>query len=344
MKLKNTIEALNTRVFDYKGGDTIGLAYGKMGLCIYFYYISRMCKSKEYNQKAELLMDGVFEQVANMKVYDIKAGLAGIALGFDFLVENEYVKGDINDILEDVDDILFKQICNPEKKGNDDISLQLQLIYYFTVRLKKQNKNSENEYFFREAIIDAINFISEKIYSLFLEEPISFSMENTSIMSLLVLSHCSEFCKDKISRILKDISFCSLSKIPVLNSNRLYLLYAMDKVNKKIETKGWDEHIKLLAKVTDVEYIIEKELADELFFSDGLPAIYFLISELRNYFSYDHICKYKNLIINKIENSPEWNALLSNEDYLKLKSGLFSGYTGTSLLLHKHYNDENRFN
>ena len=343
-ELKNTIEILNTRIFDNKGSDSIGLADGRMGLCIYFYYISRICKSKDHIQKAELLMGEIFEPIAKMKVFDIKTGLAGIGLGIDYLVENEYVEGDINDILEDVDDILFKQMCSSEIKGNNDISLQLQLLYYFTVRLKKQNKNSENEYFFREIIIDAINFVSEKLYSLFLEEPLFFSMDNTSIMSLLVLSHSCELYKDKIRRIFKEISFCSLSKIPVLHSNRLYLLYAIDKVNKKIEAKGWNEHIKLLARETDIEYIIEKELADELYFSDGLPAIYFLISDLRNYFSFDQICKYKKLIINKIEDSSEWNALLNNEDYRKLKSGLFSGYIGASLLLHKHYNDEDRLN
>ena len=342
--LKKTIEILNTKIFDYKGGDSIGLADGRTGLCIYFYCISRMCNNKDYYQKAELLMGEIFEQVANIKVYDIKTGLAGIGLGIDYLVENQYLEGDINDILEDVDNALFLQICNREKTWDNDISLQLQLLYYFTIRLRKQNKNSENKYFFREVVVDTINFISEKIYSLFQEEQISFSMENTSIMSLLTLYHCGELYKDKTIRILKDISFCTLSKIPVLHSNRLHLLYAMDKVNKKIETNGWNEHIKLLARETDVEYIIEKELADELYFSNGLPGIYFLLSGLEDYFSSDRIYKYKNLIINKIEASPVWDALLDNEDYLKLKSGLFSGSIGTSLLLHKHYNDENRLN
>ena len=343
-ELKNMIEILNARVFDYKGGDFIGLADGRMGLCIYFYYISRIYKSKEYNKMAELLMGEILEQVANMKEYDIESGLAGIGLGIDYLVENEYVKGNINDILEDVDDILFKQICNLKKKDDDDISLQLQLLYYFIVRLKKQNKNSENEYFFREVLIEIINSISEKIYSFFLEEQISFTLKNISNISLLVLSHFGELYKDKIKQILKEISFCTLSKLPVLHSNRLYLLYAMDKVIKKIETKGWNEHMKLLVREIDVEYIIEKELADKLYFSNGLPAIYFLLSGLGGYFSYNQARKYKGLIINKIENSSVWNTLLDNEGYLKLKSSLFTGFTGISLLLHIHYNNENRLN
>ena len=344
IKIKNTIEVLNTRIFDNKVENSIGLADGKMGQCIYFYYISRLYKSKEYLQKAELLISEIFEQVAKMKIYDMKTGLASIGLGVDYLVENEYIEGNINEILEDVDDILFKQICNPVKSVNNDISLQIQLIYYFTVRLRKQNKNNKNEYLFREVIIDAINFISEKIYLLFLEEPLSFDMENNSVLSLLTLSHCNELHKDKISRILKEISSCVLSKVPVLHANRLYLLYAMDRINKKIETKDWNEHIKLLIRETNIEYIVEKELADEIFFSNGLPAIYFLLSGLGDYFSPDQICGYKKLIINKIENSQVWYTLLNDEIYLKLKNGLFSGCTGTSLLLHKHYNDENRLN
>ena len=341
-KLKKTIEILNTKIFDDKGDSSIGLADGRMGLCIYFYYISRMRKSKEYTQKAESLMESIFEQIMQTKVFDIKNGLAGIGLGIDYLIENKFVEGNVNTILKEVDDELFRYLCNHDKLNNNDILLQLQLIYYFLIRLKKQNKNSENEYLFREVIINAINFLSEKIYSFFLDEPASFSIENPSILTLLVLSKCYELYKEKIGRILKDISFCTLSKIPVLHSNRLYLLYTMDKVNKKIETKGWKEHIKLLARESDIEYIIENELADDLYFSNGLSAIYYILSGLEVYFSPEQICKYKNLIINKIEGSPLWKRLIDDEVYLKLNNGLFSGYKGVSLLLHKHYKDENR--
>ena len=344
MKSGNKIDVLNKKILDYKGAITNGLADGKMGQCIYFYYIGRMCNNKEYSQKADLMMSEILDNVDKIRMHDLKTGFAGIGLGVDYLVENKYVEGDINDILEDVDNALFKQICNPEKSGNSDVFFQLQLIYYFIVRLKKQTKNSENEYFFREAVINAINYVSEKIYSLFSEEPLSFSMDNPSILSLLTLSQCGELYKDKTNRILKEISFCTLSRIPVLHSDRLYLLYAMDRVNKKIETKGWSEHIKLLARETNVEYIIENELAYNLYFSNGLSAIYFLLSGLGDYFSSDQIFKYKSLIIDKIENHQVWNKLLNDEDYLRRRCGLFSGYTGVSLLLHKHYNDENRLN
>jgi len=345
MKLSNIIETLDKKVIEF-GGDnySIGLADGKLGHCVYYYYTGRVLYNKEYTQMAESLTGEIFEQISKTKLIDIKNGLAGIGLGIDYLLENKYAEGNTNDILKDVDDELFKQICNPEKPSNNDISLQLQLIYYFTIRLKKQNKNSENEYLFRDAVINAINFISDKIYSLFLEEPLSFNLENTSILSLLGLSQCDELYKDKISRILKEMSSCALSKIPVLHANRLYLLYAMYRINKKIETKGWDEHIKLLARESNIEHIIENELADDIYFSNGLPAIYFLLSNLGDYFSSNQIYNYKELIINKIENSPKWEKLLNNEDYLKQKSGLFSGYKGTSILLHKHYKDENRFN
>ena len=344
MKIRTIIELLDKKVYEYGDNYPIDLTNGIMGHCIYFYHISRISDNMEYHKRAELLMNELFKQITKVKMFDIKCGLAGIGLGIDYLIESGYVEGDINDILGGVDDILFKKICNPEKSDSNDILLQLHLIYYFSVRLKKQNKNSENEFLFRESIINAINFISEKIYSFFLEESRSFNFDDSSILSLLVLNQCGELYKEKVYRILKDISFYVLSKIPVLHSNRLHLLYSMDRVNKKIETKGWNEHMKLLARESDIECIIENELADDIYFSNGLSAIYFLLSCLRNYFSSDQIYKYKGLIVNKIENSLLWGRLIDDEEFLKLNDGLFSGYKGVSLLLHKHYDDENRFN
>ena len=349
MKCRNEIEALDKKILEYEKSLPVGLADGKMGYCIYLYNIGRITDDEEYTKKAESLTEEIFEQIKDTKVYDIKNGLAGIGLGIDYLVEKGFVEGDINNVLEDVDDILFKQLCNfflnpnlnissnpnSNKLYNSDFLYQLQLLYYFIVRLKKQKKNSENAYFFREVIINGINYISEKIHPSFLEEPVSFSLENTSILSLLVMSKCDELYKEKISRIMKELSLNILSKIPVLHANRLYLLYAMDRINKKIEIEGWNEHIKLLARESDIEHVIENELSDDIYFSNGLPAIYLLLSDLRDYFSPDHIDRHKKLIINKIEKSPLWNRLSADEDYLKQKSGLFSGYMGTSLLLHK---------
>ena len=343
-KTMKTTALLDKKVFDLKEGYPIGLADGKMGLCIYYYYIGRIFNNTDYKQNAELLIDEVFEQIKMTKGLDIKNGLSGIGMGIDHLIDNEYVEGDSNDILTDVDNELFKQICNLDKLKDDDLFPHLQLIYYFTVRLKKQKKNSENEQLFKEVIINTINYISDKIYRNFTDEPVSFNIENPSIQSLFVLGQCHELHKDKIYKILKEISLYTLSKMPILHANRLYLLYTMDNLNKKIEQKGWSEHIKLLLQASDIEYIIESELSDEIYFSNGLPAIYFLLSNLGRYYTSDQIHKYNNLIINKIENHPAWNKLLNDEDYLKHYSGLFSGYTGTSLLLHKHYKNENRLN
>jgi len=336
---------LDKKVFDLKEGYPNGLADGKMGLSIYYYYIGRIFNNSDYKQKAELLIDEVFEKIKiTKKGLDIKNGLGGIGLSVEYLIDNKYVAGNSNDILADVDNELFKMICNLDNLKDDDLIPHLQLIYYFTVRLKKQNKNSENEHIFKEVIINVINYISDKIFRNFTDEPVSFNIENPSIQSLFVLSQCYELHKDKIYKILKEISLYTLSKMPILHANRLYLLYAMDNLNKKIELKEWNEHIKLLLRSSNIEHIIESELFDEIYFSNGLPAIYFLLSNLERYFTSDQILKYNKLIINKIESHPAWNKLLNDEDYLKQYSGLFSGYTGTSLLLHKHYKDENRLN
>ena len=282
MGINGKIAVLDKKVFDLKGNFPIGLVDGKMGQCIYFYYVGKMSDNKEYIQKSEVLIGEIFEQVGKSKVYDIINGVAGIGLAVDYLIKNKYVKGNINSILGDVDDELFKQICIDDKFKNNNISLKLQLVYYFIARLRSQSENSENAYFFKEAIISGVNYISGKIDQFFENETASFDMENPLMQLLYVLSQCGELYKGKINIIIKEISSHILSKIPILHANRLYLLYAMDKVYKQTEAKGWSEHIKLLTRETNIEYIVENELHNEIFFANGLPAIYFLLSDLRD--------------------------------------------------------------
>ncbi|GHU91933.1 hypothetical protein FACS1894155_12030 [Bacteroidia bacterium] len=303
--------------------------------------MSRLSGNSTYNLYAEQLIDDIIAGIGNTKNYNIEQGLAGIGLGIDYLIENDHVKGNNNEVLEDIDNALFKQTCYPDIYDNMSISLQLQFLYYFIVRLKKQNADGKNEFLFRELIIHAVNVISERINSELFEEQGIFDIKYPLPQYLFVAGACIKLYKDKVYRMLKEISPYILSKIPTLHANRLYLLYSMSKINSKLEIEKWDNHIKMLARETDIDFIIENELVGNIFFSDGLPAIYMFLSELPEYFGKQEVTTYKNKIVNKIEDSSVWKILLENEKYLKRKCGLFSGYPGTSILIQKHYKSEN---
>ena len=334
METCSKVERIDKKIIDLKSYNSTGLADGKMGSVIYFFLIGRITQNKVYKKKAESLMRDISKDINNKKVFDIKTGLAGFGLGINYLIENKFMQGNINATLKDVDSILFREIYSTTPINND-LSFKLQLVYYFTERLKKQKKKSENEYFFKEVIINSINSLSDKINQYFSDEQIAFNMENPFILLLFVLSRCSEIYKDKIHKIFEEISYYVLSRIPFSHATRLYLLYAMDEVNKQTKIKGWEEHIKLLVRESDVNYIVEHELKNNVFFSNGITAIYFILSKLDSYYTSTQLNDYKKLIIQKIENATVWDNLLNDKDYLEPNHGLFSGYMGASLLLHK---------
>jgi hypothetical protein len=327
--MQETIHLLDRRLM---AAETflLGLANGKTGFSIYFYHQSRMTGNKEYKLHAQKLLTGVIENISRFRDYDMKTGLPGIGLGIDYLIDNKYVKGNINEILQDVDSELFKHL---DKQEQPDLTTPL-LVYYFAVRLKKQKTGSEKEQIFKDLIIQGINNLSEKMTPMLFEETLLFSMENPLAQLLYVLSCCFEIHPVKIEKTLKELTPYIVSKLPYLQVNRLLMLWIAYSINRKLRHKEWETYIKVLLKNMDIKYMIQTEMRGRsIYFADGLPALYFLLSQTRNCFTDSELELYNLLIIGKIADSPEWEHLLQDEEYFKAMSGLYSGYCGTSLLL-----------
>lgn len=317
----------------------LGLLFGKAGFGLYFYLKSKYTGSKEYEHIADKLIDDIISNIDKLKLYDIKNGLAGVGLGIDFLIDNKFVEGDSNRILSDIDTELFKQLSFPTNSEKLDFSSQLQILYYFIIRLKKQKQGSEQEWFFKELIIRTINCLNEKVSSDIYDEPLTFNVDYLLPQYLFLLSCCMDLYREKIYQLVKELSIFLLSKLPLLHSNRLYLLWAISMINKNIGMKDLESHCLLLRRELDIKKIINEELLSRnIYFSDGFPTIYLLMNSLQDYFSQSEIEKYKMEIINKIVQSPEWDYLVEDENYFKMRSGLFNGYFGTSLLLQYYEN------
>ena len=103
MLADNKIQNLNKQLLSVHN-DPSGLALGKMGTSLYLYHLSYLENSKDYKKLAEKYLDEVFGEIATVKEIDIKNGLTGIGLSIDYLVKNGFVKGNINNILQEIDD------------------------------------------------------------------------------------------------------------------------------------------------------------------------------------------------------------------------------------------------
>ena len=83
--------------------DDLGLFHGKMGIVIFFYHYSRYTNNPIYEEFAGELLDEVYEDIHRGMSFDFENGLCGIGWGIEYLLQNGYIEGDSDEILEDID-------------------------------------------------------------------------------------------------------------------------------------------------------------------------------------------------------------------------------------------------
>lgn len=83
--------------------DNLGLFHGKMGIAIFFYHYARYADSSVYEDFAGELLDEIYEDIHRGISFDFENGLCGIGWGIEYLLQNKYIEGDSDEILEDID-------------------------------------------------------------------------------------------------------------------------------------------------------------------------------------------------------------------------------------------------
>ncbi|MDR1644665.1 MAG: hypothetical protein LBS05_02405 [Tannerellaceae bacterium] len=106
------MDVLNSKLLSSVDDDAtypIDLTNGKLGLCIYYYYLSRWEEKEEFKQIAEKLLDDVVSHLSETMNVTVETGLAGVAIGISYLVKEKFIGGEINKVLEDVDNSILKK-------------------------------------------------------------------------------------------------------------------------------------------------------------------------------------------------------------------------------------------
>jgi hypothetical protein len=86
----------------------LGLINGKMGIIIFFFHLSRYTDKKIYEDFAGELIDEIYKEIHNHYPTNFENGLSGIAWGMEYLIQNQFVEADANDVLEDLDKMVFE--------------------------------------------------------------------------------------------------------------------------------------------------------------------------------------------------------------------------------------------
>lgn len=81
----------------------LGLLTGKMGVCIFFYRYSIFTEKKYYSDFAGELIDEIYNEIHIDYSKSFNRGLAGIAWGIEYLIQNKFVDAVADEILENLD-------------------------------------------------------------------------------------------------------------------------------------------------------------------------------------------------------------------------------------------------
>ena len=81
----------------------IGLLHGKMGIALFFYHYAKHTDNTVYSDYADDLLDDVWKNLHNRLSDTFESGSTGIVWGVEYLIQNDFVQDNSNDICEDVD-------------------------------------------------------------------------------------------------------------------------------------------------------------------------------------------------------------------------------------------------
>ena len=335
----NDIEQLNEKINTFALETTgLNIETGKMGICLYFFFLANNLKNEQYQQWAENLLDEIYDQLARDISGKPISDLMQVGIGIDFLIKQKYVVGNINKVLSDIDNALFIWMTsskNPQKLTCETFGFS-SILYYLYIRIERLIPNSDNQFLMKELAIKAFNDVYVSLNSAFYDEPVLFNLRYKLPPFLYVLSkfHSLGFYNYRINEVVKEITGLIQSRFPALNANRLYLLWGLVNLKQATGFTSFDEQINLIFHNINIQKIIEQELRNkQLFIKDGVASIYLLLAILEK-------AGYKIpvdplLLLNRIYDSEIWKE--KSQQPLDFVSGL-GGLLWTVYLINQKIN------
>ncbi|WP_319229244.1 lanthionine synthetase LanC family protein [Draconibacterium orientale] len=118
--------------------DNLGLFNGKMGISILFFLLSRKHQNKIFEDYAHELIDEIYDEISINTSTDFENGLAGIGWGIEYLVQNEFIDADTDEVLEEFDKQLTKELAINSTNEMRLLNSLLGHGYYFLKRIQKK--------------------------------------------------------------------------------------------------------------------------------------------------------------------------------------------------------------
>ena len=124
----------------------IGLYHGKMGIALFFFHYARYTENSLYDDFAGELLDEVCNNLDTKLPIDFEDGFCGIGWAIEYLLRKEFLKGDSDEILGDIDNQIMER--DLRRVSDKNIATGLAGIgYYIQSRLVSQCRSQETKPF-----------------------------------------------------------------------------------------------------------------------------------------------------------------------------------------------------
>lgn len=133
----------NTLLLNASFIDNLGIMHGKMGISICFFHLARQTGNQIYEDYAGELIDEIYEEITANTPVDFENGLAGIGWGIEFLVQNGFIEADTDEVLEEFDNRIFKELIYNTPNDIGLLNGLSGLGAYFLKRLQNPASNDE---------------------------------------------------------------------------------------------------------------------------------------------------------------------------------------------------------
>ncbi|MBN1117375.1 MAG: hypothetical protein JXA77_09240 [Bacteroidales bacterium] len=282
----------NTLLLNASFIDNIGLMHGKMGIAIYFFHLARETGMQIYEDYAGELIDEIYEEVHAKSPCDFENGLAGIGWGIEYLVQNNFIDADTNEVLEESDKQIVHEITFHAPSEIGILKGITGYILYFLCRLNSNKAGTALFESIRKTLMDLFDLLKQRINTQLIgsndeiiwNEPEKFDLAWDYPSVIWVLSElvniqvCTEEAKEVLTQLVSPV--LNNDKLPMLQSHQLLLAFALQKLKlSSHETvSGFDVETFLAGIEQD---LIIKELADNsAFLRDGSTGIAFIFKKL----------------------------------------------------------------
>jgi len=171
-----------------------GLYYGKAGEVLLLYSLFQMTGDTGFQKKAINNLNEISEHIAGVEDLGFAEGLAGIGWAIEWVAQNNFLEIDTNEVLEDIDNILYKSVIF---SSDNNISLHngtLGKFLYFLSRYKSKNPgNIRLKNIFQE---ECLILLTDDLYEKICGENGLLHKENLSGEDLVSLGHAIYFLSD----------------------------------------------------------------------------------------------------------------------------------------------------